>query len=85
MFNHNGMPQKLPHSKLATTLALMLSATLMAGCATLGTQTNNAPTCAAIKHSPKYSGKALDKAGQKPLHRWVAVTNGTLDKLKCVD
>ena len=66
-------------------LVLMLSAPMTAGCVTLGTQTDNAPTCAAIKHSPKYSGKALDKAGQQPLHRWVRVTNGTLDRLNCVD
>lgn len=57
----------------------------MAGCATLATQTSNEPTCAAVKHSPKYSGKALDNAGQKPLHRWVKVTNGTLDRLDCKD
>lgn len=57
----------------------------MMGCATLGTQTSNEPTCAAIKHAPKYSGKALDKAGQKPLHHWVAVTDATLDRLNCKD
>lgn len=65
-------------------IAILLIA-FLGGCATAPQLTTTLQTCEAIKHSPKYSGKALDKAGQAPLHKWTRVVNRTLDRLGCVN
>ena len=64
-------------------IAILLIA-FLGGCATAPQLTTTLQTCEAIKHSPKYSGKALDAAKQQNVHRWIRLTNRTLDKLGCV-
>lgn len=41
--------------------------------------------CAAITHSPHYSGGKLDAAGMQLLHKWIRKTNFTLDDLGCLN
>jgi len=77
------LPRKL-RSIVVIVLGLVLVVPFVAACGTIPkTLTSDAATCAAIKRSPQYSGKALDKAGQKPLHDWTSTTNRTLDNLNC--
>lgn len=58
---------------------------LLGGCVTDGTLTapSSEATCAAIKHSPSYSGKKLRQAAGEKFRQWTAETNLTLDRLGC--